>query len=91
MNDIFFKIENGVTTRYTASVEDEGRTVIDEDTDEGNLMVTYHKATTSGEAQPATFTVGNTPGAKLPSTGGVGTNVIYAAGAGLLMLRRRKA
>ena len=44
------------------------------------------------------FTVDNTPGVSLPSTGGSGTNIIYAAGIGLiamaifgLMLRRRKA
>ena len=44
------------------------------------------------------FTVDNTPGVSLPSTGGMGTAPIYAAGLGLivmaifgLMLRRRKA
>ena len=44
------------------------------------------------------FTVDNTPGVSLPSTGGPGTTIIYAAGLGMivmaifgLVLRRRKA
>jgi len=44
------------------------------------------------------YTIQNTPGVSLPSTGGSGTNIIYAVGIGLiamavlgLMLRRRKA
>lgn|GEM_PF-2364708 len=50
------------------------------------------------DADNATFTVGNTPGAALPSTGGSGTNLYYLlgtmlialAGAALVMTRRRK-
>lgn len=32
------------------------------------------------------YTVGNTPGARLPATGGMGTELIYATGVGLLLL-----
>ena len=47
----------------------------------------------------ATFTVGNTPGSELPSTGGPGTNLFYLfgilltgfAGTGLAMRKRRVA
>jgi LPXTG-motif cell wall-anchored protein len=33
-----------------------------------------------------TFTVGNTPGASLPATGGPGTTLYYVAGSALLLL-----
>lgn len=33
-----------------------------------------------------TFTVGNTPGASLPATGGPGSTLYYAGGAALLLL-----
>ncbi|MDO5138536.1 MAG: SpaA isopeptide-forming pilin-related protein [Oscillospiraceae bacterium] len=51
------------------------------------------------EATNAVFTVGNTPGAALPNTGGPGTTALYLlgimltglAGAGLVMRRKKKA
>jgi LPXTG-motif cell wall-anchored protein len=57
--------------------------------------VRYTKAIGS---EPATFTVGNTPGVVLPATGGEGTRrlilmgilLIALAGAGLIMIRRRR-
>ena len=69
--------------------------------------VTYHAATEAIEADeennveaspevPASFTIPNTPGVALPSTGGPGTRLftilgsILAAGAGLLLWRRRR-
>ena len=79
---IYFKIAEGVVTW--------------DDTPDDAI-----KRTNDGVAystDETTFTVDNTPGVALPSTGGSGTNIIYAAGIGLiamaifgLMLRRRKA
>lgn len=58
------------------------------------------KDQTTGEittsAQDAIFTVGNTPGAALPNTGGTGTTLFYligvvmTLGAGLLLVQKRK-
>lgn len=96
---IFFAITGGAVT-WT----DEAGTVMS-----SHAMVTYTPAqaavaddpTTSEDetaaASPATFTVGNTPGVELPSTGGPGTAVYTAAGLSLLLgaalfllLRRRR-
>ena len=57
-----------------------------------------NSATLTFNAQTATATVGNTPGAALPNTGGPGTKMLYffgimlagLAGTGLVMKRRRR-
>ena len=55
-----------------------------------------HAAAETQSATNATFTVENTPGAALPSTGGPGTRLftilgsILIAGAGILLWRRRR-
>ena len=79
---IYFKIAKGVVT-WDDTPEDAIK--------KENDGVGYSEEETA-------FTVDNTPGVSLPSTGGSGTNIIYAAGIGLiamaifgLMLRRRKA
>ena len=79
---IYFKIAEGVVTW--------------DDTPDDAI-----KRTNDGVAystDETTFTVDNTPGVALPSTGGIGTTIIYATGLGMivmavlgLMLRRRKA
>ena len=48
-------------------------------TDGSNGLVTY-------DSTNKTFTVKNEAGARLPSTGGMGTGLIYATGTGLLLL-----
>ena len=80
---IYFKIAEGVVTWDDTPDDAIKRT---------NDGVAYNAAENNQ------FTVDNTPGVSLPSTGGSGTNIIYAAGIGLiamaifgLMLRRRKA
>jgi len=79
---IYFKIAEGVVT-WDDTPDDAIKR-----TDDG---VAY-------STDETTFTVDNTPGVALPSTGGIGTTIIYAAGLGMivmavlsLMLRRRKA
>ena len=60
--------------------------------------VADNPATEANELVPSSFSVGNTPGAALPSTGGPGTNMIYLfgimltgfAGFGFVMKRRRR-
>ena len=78
-NDIYFKVENGVVTRYNKQVGESDRVPIAENTDEA--LIKYEKSD-----KAATFTVGNTPGVALPNTGGSGTALIYALGIGLLAL-----
>ena len=46
-----------------------------------NALVTYKK-----ESNQDTFIVGNEPGVALPATGGVGTGVVYGAGAAVILL-----
>jgi LPXTG-motif cell wall-anchored protein len=62
-------------------------------------MVTFTEARAAAGSNPAenaAFTVGNTPGAALPNTGGCGTwpftivGSILILGAGVLLWRRRK-
>ena len=95
------------TARDTEAPIKESDVVIGESSEVA--QITYTKATDAVEADPehnveaqdaapATFTVGNTPGAALPNTGGPGTNLIYLigsillafAGGGLLMRRKRR-
>ena len=77
---IYFTVSEGSTLTYT---NEAGETI-----DSQNL-VTY-------AAADKTFTVGNTPGAALPSTGGPGTRLftilgsILIAGAGVLLVWRRR-
>ncbi len=90
---------NQTVTRYDKGVGETGRQTIDESTIISG--VTFEQAHTArqGDAEylptvdsdkqptvPASFTVGNTPGVMLPATGGVGTGVVYGAGAALLLL-----
>ena len=102
VNDFFFKVEfNSSTcvqtiTRYAEAYtgnNSPARTVISET--ENLAGVTFAQAT---EDSLAAFTVGNEPGAVLPSTGGSGTNLLYLlgmtliglAGTGFVMKRRRR-
>ena len=48
--------------------------------------VMNHDTKLTFEASTQTATIGNTPGASLPATGGPGTTRYYAAGAALLLL-----
>ena len=74
---IYFKIEGGKVTLQT-DVDDNTIAVITEANDT--------LATVTYDATNKQFVVGNTPGARLPSTGGMGTGLIYATGTGLLLL-----
>ena len=47
-----------------------------------------HDTKLTFEASTQTATIGNTPGAALPATGGPGTTIYYVAGASLLLLAR---
>ncbi|MBP3896593.1 MAG: LPXTG cell wall anchor domain-containing protein [Mogibacterium sp.] len=80
---------SGKPSEWEAATSDESATV-------------YYIAATSAEgegasATNATFRVSNEPGASLPSTGGIGTAMIYLAGgllvmiSGTLLVRRRRA
>ena len=84
VGDIFFTIEDGTVT-WT----DENGVTIGEDNKPGH--VEYDKESEDG----LTFIVGNTPGAKLPSTGGPGTWAYTLSGLALMafavvMLLRRE-
>ena len=102
-NDIFFKVEYGsggtqTITWYNAGVSDRNdSSVISTDTQSINETIQVTFTPSPDGSHPATFVVGNTPGAILPSTGGTGTRFIYILGAGLillagalLLLRRRR-
>ena len=79
---IYFKIEGGTVT-WT---NEQGQTISTQ------ALVTYTPANTD----PATFTVGNTPGVVLPATGGPGTalytvtGLALTLGAALWLILRRK-
>ena len=81
---IYFRIAEGVATWMTDDTYSAEKK-------EGNQVT--HTAAKGDE--PATFTVGNTPGVALPATGGRGTAPIYIGGAAMtllalaLLLRRR--
>ena len=84
--------DQSVLTRYAQPCDFSGvRTVIAGDTE--TINVTYTQA---ASGNPATFTIGNTPGVELPATGGPGTAVYTVSGLSLmavslwLLLRRRK-
>ena len=77
---IYFTVSEGSTVTYT---NEAGETI------ESQTLVTYTPADQS-------FTVGNTPGAALPNTGGPGTRLftilgsILIFGAGLVWMRKRR-
>ena len=77
---IYFTVSEGSILTYT---NEAGETI------ERQNFVTYAQA-------DKTFTVGNTPGAALPNTGGPGTRLftilgsILILGAGVLLWRRRR-
>ena len=71
---IYFKVDASGVTRI-----DSGEYVITT----SDTTVVY---TAANGTDPATFKVGNTPGAALPATGGVGTTIYYIAGASLLLI-----
>ena len=83
-NDIYIKVEYNASTglhtvtryreAYTGN-DSEARTVISES--ENVTGVTFTQAVDEADT---TFTVGNEPGAALPSTGGPGTKLIYFLG-----------
>lgn len=92
---IYFKIEGGKVSRIEWSSERS------EWIDKGDdTMVSFTEAQIAADPNPAknaVFTVGNTPGAALPSTGGPGTRMFYLIGAlltmlgaGMIMLRNPK-
>lgn len=99
-NKIYFTLQGGVVSRHSVPAFKNGTVAWDYDygTGEENEVdcVTYKKATGT---QDAIFTVGNTPAAVLPATGGEGINLIYLIGlmltalalAGLMMRRKRRA
>ena len=80
--EIFFSIDDGTVT-WT---DEEGNSI---NTDTKPNQIDY-------DAEDLAFTVGNTPGAALPYTGGPGTRLftilgsILIAGAGMLLWRRRR-
>ena len=96
-------IQTGEGTFYV-KVDSSGLHLLEKVITDGKLS--YREATTAkvGDVTistmegTVTFTVENTPGAALPSTGGPGTNLIYLigltftafAGAGLVMKKRRR-
>ena len=104
-NDIYFNVTNGVVRRYDKAVDDEGRTEIpaviavpdQPEATESNVIAGVSYVPDDDRAT-ATFTVGNTPGAALPNSGGPGTSMISLLGisliclacAGYVMKRRRK-
>ena len=79
-NDIYFGIQGGIVTRYDGPVSSDGRNPIPakmtvEGVERDNVV-----AAISFAPDTATFTVGNTPGAALPSAGGTGADHIYPPG-----------
>ena len=83
--EIYFTLTSGI-----ASWTDEQGTVMSE-----QPLVSYQPSQAANAdpdsgaeitpASPACFTVGNTPGASLPSTGAAGTHPIYTAGLALVL------
>ncbi|MBR1821690.1 MAG: Cna B-type domain-containing protein [Clostridia bacterium] len=68
---------------FSFTIDNKGVVSYESKDNDGNGLVTYAKATNETDA---TFTVENEAGVRLPSTGGMGTGLIYATGAGLLLL-----
>ena len=98
-NSIYFGIKGGIVTRYDRPVSSDGseeRNPIPAKVTVDGIECDNVIASISFEPDNNTFTVGNTPGAALPHTGGSGTRVfmilgsILIAGAGALLWRRRR-
>jgi LPXTG-motif cell wall-anchored protein len=98
-NSIYFGIKGGTVTRYDGPVSNDESVernpipakVIVDGAERDNVILSI-----SFEPDNNTFTVGNTPGVALPSTGGPGTRLftilgsILILGAGVLLWRRRR-
>jgi LPXTG-motif cell wall-anchored protein len=94
-NDIYFSIADGVVKRYDKGVDQADRAEIPSQviTNPGNesesetkdVVIANISYTMDFSTHSAQFTVGNTPGARLPSTGGSGTTLYHLFGS-LLML-----
>ena len=94
-NDIYFRMEKGVVYRHekptVVDVTEDSRRIdwgddiapADDDGDHAVASITYTRAS---ESTVATFTVGNTPGVALPSTGGRGTGMFYIVGSIMTLL-----
>ncbi|MBQ3476589.1 MAG: hypothetical protein IJH25_00255, partial [Clostridia bacterium] len=82
-NDIYFSVENGVVKRFDKGVDQTDRKEIPSQviTNPGNesesetkdVVIAKISYSTDASTHRAQFIVGNTPGARLPSTGGHGT------------------
>ena len=102
-NNIYINVTNGVVTRYDKPANNSSRQPIpatvpvsdDPETFEPNVVAGVSYVPNDDHAE-ATFTVGNTPGAELPNSGGPGTALftilgsILILGAGVLLWRRRR-
>ena len=101
-NDVYFDIVQGVVTRYAGAYTGTARD-IEEPIEASDViisetsnvaLITYSQATGT---VPATFTIGNTPGVALPSTGGSGTAwlkilgmvLVATGGTGIVLQRKR--
>lgn len=72
-----------MASSFTFTIAVDGTVTYSAEGNDGNGLVTY---TPKGSESYDTFTVGNEPGVALPATGGVGTGVVYGAGAALMLL-----
>ena len=97
VNDAYFDIVNGVLTRYRTPYSGEARNAEDAISETKNVaLVTYHLESEDPDLY-ATFTIGNTPGVALPSTGGSGTAwlkilgmvLVATGGTGIVLQRKR--
>ena len=96
----YIKVELGVVTRLSKTVNDESTENVNEgyviswpeNTDNGGMV----RFTAARDKTDATYLIGNEPGVELPASGGPGTTVLtivgaamIAAAAGTLGMRRR--
>ena len=72
-----------MASSFTFTIAVDGTVTYSAAGNDGNGLVTY---TSKDSESYDTFTVGNEPGVALPATGGVGTGVVYGAGAALVLL-----
>ena len=95
-NDCFYvKIADGVAT-YLRVSEDETKTIVDWEQIATTTSTDLIQVTAGSADDPATsetdetsntvFSIGNTPGAEIPSTGGRGTTLYYLFGIALIAL-----
>ena len=91
---VTFTVENGTVVEESNDLKNGATYTPAQDAVEDNPDTT--DIDESREATNDTFTIPNTPGAALPSTGGPGTRLftilgtILILGAGVLLLRRRR-